>query len=141
MEELAWRAVSVKAAIVERDEREDGDRALLNFGHTLGHALEAQGRFQRLTHGEAVALGMVAALRVGVRLGVTSADLSARVVALLAKLGLPVDLDAQPVAEALPLVGLDKKRRRGALRFILLRGPGDATVHPLDPARLGALLS
>ena len=66
--EVALRSVAVKAAIVARDERESGDRALLNFGHTVGHALEAEGGFARLTHGEAVSLGMVAALRVGVAL-------------------------------------------------------------------------
>jgi shikimate kinase/3-dehydroquinate synthase len=141
VEAVAFRAVSVKAGIVARDEREDGERALLNFGHTVGHALEAEGGFHRLTHGEAVALGMVAALRIGVRLGVTPQACAARVVELLGRLGLPVDLDAQPLAAALPLVGLDKKRRRGAVRFILLGGLGEAIVHPLDPASLAALLS
>jgi shikimate kinase/3-dehydroquinate synthase len=141
VEGMAFRAVSVKAGIVARDEREDGERALLNFGHTIGHALEAEGGFQRLTHGEAVALGMVAALRIGVRLGVTPEACATRVVDLLGRLGLPVDLDAEPLAAALPLVGLDKKRRRGAVRFILVRGLGEAIVHPLDPASLEALLS
>ena len=63
-------SISVKAAVVSRDERESGERAHLNLGHTLGHALEAEGGFVRLTHGEAVSLGMVAALRVGVAMGV-----------------------------------------------------------------------
>jgi shikimate kinase/3-dehydroquinate synthase len=141
VEELALRSVAVKAAIVARDEREAGDRALLNFGHTVGHALEAQGGFTRLTHGEAVALGMVAALRVGVALGVTDAQLAERVTRLLGRLGLPADLDAQPVAEALPLMALDKKRRRGAIRFVLLRGLGDAMVRELDPASLTPILA
>ena len=121
VEELTFRAVAVKAAIVSRDERESGERALLNFGHTVGHALEAEGAFDRLTHGEAVALGTVAALRVGVASGVTDPVLAQRVVRLLGRLGLPNDLDAQPLSDALPLVALDKKRRRGAIRFVLLR--------------------
>ncbi len=140
VEELAFRSVAVKASIVARDEREAGDRAMLNFGHTVGHALEAEGRFTRLTHGEAVALGMVAALRVGVAEGVTDPALARRVAQLLERLGLPADLDAQPLAAALPFVGLDKKRRRGAIRFVLLRSLGEAVVRELDPTALSAIL-
>jgi shikimate kinase / 3-dehydroquinate synthase len=139
--DLAFRSVAVKAAIVARDEREAGDRALLNFGHTVGHALEAEGGFSRLTHGEAVALGMVAALRVGVAEGVTAPSLAARVTRLLGRLGLPVDLDAQPLAAALPLVSLDKKRRRGAIRFVLLHALGDARVREIDPGALRPILA
>jgi shikimate kinase/3-dehydroquinate synthase len=140
VEELAFRSVAVKAAIVARDELESGDRALLNFGHTVGHALEAEGGYARLTHGEAVALGMVAALRVGVAEGVTSPTLADRAVRLLSRLGLPTDLDAQPLGAALPLVALDKKRRRGSIRFVLLRALGDALVREIDPAALPRLL-
>jgi shikimate kinase/3-dehydroquinate synthase len=141
VEALAFRSVAVKAAIVSRDERESGDRALLNFGHTVGHALEAEGGFTRLTHGEAVALGMVAALRVGISEGVTSPALADRVVRLLARLGLPTDLDAQPLGSALPLVTLDKKRRRGSVRFVLVRDLGDAVIREIDPAALPQLLT
>jgi shikimate kinase/3-dehydroquinate synthase len=139
--DLALRSVAVKAAIVARDEREAGDRALLNFGHTVGHALEAEGNFSRLTHGEAVSLGMVAALRVGVAQRVTPPELADRVTRLLARLGLPVDLDAQPLSAALPLVALDKKRRRGAIRFVLLHALGDARTHEIAPAALGPILA
>jgi shikimate kinase/3-dehydroquinate synthase len=141
VEELAFRSVAVKAAIVSRDERESGDRALLNFGHTVGHALEAEGGYTRLTHGEAVALGMVAALRAGVALGVTDPEVAHRVTRLLGALGLPTDLDAQPLGAALPLVSLDKKRRRGAVRFVLLRGLGEAILRDLDPASLPSFLA
>jgi len=138
--ELARRSVAVKAAIVARDERESGERALLNLGHTVGHALEAEGGYTRLTHGEAVSLGMVAALRLGTALGVTPAETATRVEALLGRLGLPVDLEAQPLAAALPLIELDKKRRSGAIRFVLLRALGEAVVHPLPADRIRALL-
>ncbi|MFT3773801.1 MAG: 3-dehydroquinate synthase [Minicystis sp.] len=139
-QEIVQRSVAVKAAIVARDERESGDRALLNFGHTVGHALEAEGGYTRLTHGEAVSLGMVAALRVGVALGVTDAPLAERTIALLSRLGLPTDLDAQPLRAALPLVGLDKKRRGGAIRFVLLRALGEAILRPIAPDALEQLL-
>jgi shikimate kinase/3-dehydroquinate synthase len=141
VEEVAFRSVAVKASIVSRDERESGDRALLNFGHTVGHALEAEGGYTRLTHGEAVSLGMVAALRAGVALGVTDPQVALRVTQLLGRLGLPTDLDAQPLGAALPLISLDKKRRRGAVRFVLLRGLGEAFLRDLDPASLPSLLT
>jgi shikimate kinase / 3-dehydroquinate synthase len=126
LREVILRSVAVKAGIVARDERESGERALLNFGHTVGHALEAEGAFSRLTHGEAVSLGMVAMLRVGAAEGVTSEGARARVVALLERLDLPVDLDAQPLARALPLLGLDKKRTGSSLRAVLLSDIGRA---------------
>lgn len=129
VEELVHRSIAVKAAIVSRDERESGDRALLNFGHTLGHALEAEGGFTRLTHGEAVSLGMVAMLRAGRALGVTDAVDADRILALLSRLGLPVDLDAQPLAAALAFIALDKKRRGAGVRAVFLRRVGSTFLR------------
>jgi shikimate kinase/3-dehydroquinate synthase len=140
VEELAFRSVAVKSAIVSRDERESGERALLNFGHTLGHALEAEGGFQRLTHGEAVSLGMVAMLRVGRALGRTDPAEATRVITLLRRLGLPVDLDDGTLQAALPFLALDKKRRAGAVRAVLLRRVGEAELHPLAPSAFPGLL-
>ncbi|MCC6554108.1 MAG: 3-dehydroquinate synthase [Polyangiaceae bacterium] len=141
MTEVIRRSVAVKAAIVARDEREAGDRALLNFGHTLGHALEAEGAFLRLTHGEAVSLGMVAMLRAGVALGLTPPDLAARVTALLTRLGLPVRIEDQPIPAALHLLSLDKKRRATSIRAVLLQAPGHAIVEEIPHDRLAALLA
>ena len=140
VEELVYRSIAVKAAIVSRDERESGDRALLNFGHTVGHALEAQGGFTRLTHGEAVSLGMVAMLRAGRALGVTDAADADRIVALLARLGLPVNLDAQPLAEALGFVSLDKKRRGSGVRAVFLRRVGSTFLRETPLVDLPGLL-
>ena len=140
VEELCLRSVAVKAGIVSRDERESGERALLNFGHTLGHALEAEGGFARLTHGEAVSLGMVAMLRVGEALGVTDPAEAARVVALLDRLGLPVRLDPAALRAALPFLALDKKRRGGAIRAVLLTRIGEARIHPLPAEAFPGLL-
>lgn len=140
VEELVFRSVAVKAAIVGRDERESGERALLNFGHTVGHALEAEGGFTRLAHGEAVSLGMVAMLRAGLALGVTDAGDAARVLALLARLDLPVDLDAEPLAAALRFVSLDKKRSGSGVRAVLLRRLGEAFVRETALADLPGLL-
>jgi shikimate kinase/3-dehydroquinate synthase len=131
VEELVARSVAVKAGVVTRDERETGERAHLNFGHTVGHALESHGGFARLTHGEAVSLGMVAVLLAGVRLGITPRDLAERALALLAKLGLPTDLTKEPLDDAFPLIGLDKKRRGGKVRVVLLAGLGSPVVSPM----------
>ena len=117
-------SVRVKAGVVGRDEREAGERAHLNLGHTIGHALEAHGGFARLLHGEGVALGLVAAARVGRSLGLTPAALEADLVRVLERLGLPTRLDAEPLAAALPLVGLDKKRDGAEVGFVVVREPG-----------------
>ncbi|WP_437933449.1 3-dehydroquinate synthase [Sorangium sp. So ce341] len=138
--EIIRRSIAVKAAIVARDERESGDRALLNFGHTLGHALEAEGGFVRLAHGEAVSLGMVAMLRVGCSLGVTDRAAADRVVRLLARLGLPTRIEDEPVSAALRFLSLDKKRRGSSIRTVLMRDIGSTFVEPMPLDRLSSLL-
>jgi 3-dehydroquinate synthase len=137
----------MKAAIVARDERETGDRALLNLGHTFGHALEAAAGFSdRLLHGEAVALGMVLAAEFSARLGILAPEQAARATRHLAGAGLPVRLaelaGGVPNADRLmDLMAQDKKVRRGKLTFILLREIGAAYIAPdIDPALLCAFL-
>lgn len=118
-----------KAGIVERDEREAGERALLNFGHTFGHALEAETGFGTLLHGEAVAIGMLLAARLSAALGMSGEGDTARLRALLQRLGLPVDLPPGSNGEALlARMRLDKKHRAGTLRFILWHGIGKAAI-------------
>jgi len=121
----------MKAAIVARDEREDGDRALLNLGHTFGHALEAEaGYSDRLLHGESVAIGCVLAFALSARLGLCSAAEAERVTRHFAAVGLPVSpagyaTDAKILLEHMRQ---DKKVIGGALTFILVRGIGSAFV-------------
>ncbi len=139
LEEAVFRAAAVKARIVAIDERESGPRALLNFGHTLGHALEAAGGFERWTHGEAVALGIVGALRAGCALGLTPRADADRLVALLGALGLPIDLRRPEIEAALPFLALDKKRRGAAVRAVFLTAIGSAVTHDLPLAELARL--
>ena len=136
-----------KAAIVARDERETGDRALLNLGHTFGHAFEAgAGYSQRLLHGEAVALGCVLAFEFSQRQGLVGGNSVARVRAHLADAGLPTrpgDVEGGvPDADRLmDLIAQDKKVKRGRLTFILARGIGEAFVaDDVDPAAVRAFL-
>ena len=121
-------AVRVKVEVVAADERESGRRAILNFGHTVGHAIEAASGFQ-LLHGEAVSLGMVAALALGTARGVTEPGLLGRVTALLARLGLPVDVKHRLAADVLDRMGVDKKRVSGSVRFVLVPRPGQAIIE------------
>ena len=136
VEELVRRSVRVKARIVSQDERESGLRAVLNLGHTVGHALEAIGGYDRLTHGEAISLGLVAALRLGVRRGVTPSALEERIVRLLVTLGLPTDLSREPVLEAAELLAHDKKKAGKKLRFIFALDAGRVETSDLDLTEL-----
>ncbi len=138
-----------KAAIVARDERETGDRALLNLGHTFGHALEAAcGYSDRLLHGEAIAIGMALAFDFSAgRQGLSSKAEAARVIRHLAAAGLPTRIQDIPaplpaIGELMELIAQDKKIKRGRLTFILVRGIGDAFVeNGVDAAEVRAFLS
>jgi shikimate kinase/3-dehydroquinate synthase len=137
--DIVRRCIRVKARIVSADPREQGLRAVLNLGHTVGHAVEAQAGFERLTHGEAVSLGLVAALRIGTKLGHTPGDLAERTGRLLKTLGLLTAIEQEPLAEAAELIGHDKKRAGSKVSFVFARGIGDVTTVPLDLAELREL--
>ena len=128
------RSCEMKADIVRRDETEQGDRALLNLGHTFCHALEAAtGYSDRLLHGEGVAIGCALAFELSARLGLCSQEDPSRVRAHLRDMGMKVDIadipgDLPDAAGLLALMGQDKKVKDGKLRFILARGIGDAFI-------------
>jgi 3-dehydroquinate synthase len=127
--EAIARKVRYKAGVVARDETEQGERALLNLGHTFGHALETAGHYTTLLHGEGVAIGMLLAAQLSERLGMSVAADTIRLRRLLEKLGLPTTIppgmDAQ---QLLALMRLDKKNTAGVLRLILWRGIGRAEI-------------
>ena len=138
-EEIITRAVRVKADVVASDEHEGGRRAILNFGHTVGHALESASGYG-LLHGEAVALGMVAALDLGVALGAGAPALAARARSLLARLGLPVDYERRFDAPAQAGIAVDKKRRGSTIRFVLVPTPGETRFMEITPADIASHL-
>ena len=125
---------SAKAAIVAADEREVGDRALLNLGHTFGHAFEtATGYSDRLIHGEAISIGMVMAADFSARAGHCATDIPVQIRSHLAAVGLPTELGQIPgeppeTEQLMDLITQDKKVTRGQLSFVLLRGIGQAFV-------------
>jgi 3-dehydroquinate synthase len=128
-------ACQAKSDVVVEDERETGRRALLNLGHTFGHALEAATQYDsaRLVHGEGVAIGMVLAYQFSSRLNLASPDDAARVEAHLKSVGLPTRIDdipgeLPPTEKLLEAIAQDKKVKSGKLTFILTRGIGEAFV-------------
>jgi 3-dehydroquinate synthase len=127
--EAIARKVAYKAGVVARDETEQGERALLNLGHTFGHALETAGRYTTLLHGEAVAVGMVLAAQLSQQLGMGTLDDTLRLQRLLDTLGLPTDVPpGMDPKQLLALMRLDKKNTAGTLRLILWRGIGRAEI-------------
>jgi 3-dehydroquinate synthase len=145
--ELIKRSCAIKAQVVSADEREllveqpGGGRARLNFGHTVGHALEsASAGKDPLRHGEAVALGMIAAARLGVALGPGDHALEARLTRLLPRLGLPVDLDARLSAPSLERIKVDKKRAGSQLLLVLVDRVGSTVIQPVPPEKVVEIL-
>ena len=146
--EAIARSCGHKAAIVERDPLERGERALLNLGHTFGHAIEAEQGYagadrDALNHGEAVAVGMVLAARLSAMLGMAPESDTERLRSLLRAYGLPVDVPpGLAPAELLGRMRLDKKNLAGRLRLVLWRGIGKAEVVPdVDEARVLEVLA
>jgi shikimate kinase/3-dehydroquinate synthase len=131
-------AIGAKIRVVRDDERESGARALLNLGHTVGHALEAHGGYARWLHGEAVALGLLSEMRATTVLGWTPPALLERTHKLLDALGLPTQVAVSEVAAAWPYVSSDKKRSGDSVRFAVVSSPGVSRVERISLADLRA---
>ncbi len=127
------RSCEIKADVVSRDEREADVRAVLNFGHTFGHAIESQTSYAWL-HGEAVAAGMVLALTLSARLGLVPQAFADRVRRLIGRAGLPVTAPSMPWSAWRAWMRVDKKADDGAIRYVLVDGPGRAVVRGVDDA-------
>ncbi|MBV9579641.1 MAG: 3-dehydroquinate synthase [Chloroflexi bacterium] len=132
---LVARSIELKAEIVERDERESGDRMLLNYGHTVGHALEASAGYGTLLHGEAVSVGMQAAATIARRMGMLGPDAVQRQTALLEALRLPLEWPATP-DEIIGRLSLDKKRAGSRQRWVLADRIGAGRVRDDVPAEI-----
>lgn len=128
------RSVEIKADIVARDERETGERALLNFGHTFGHAIETGLGYGTWLHGEAVAAGMLLAAHLSRRLGHLQAAEVERIARLVERAGLPRAAPDLGTRRYLELMALDKKVKSGRMRFILLASLGEAYIEEATPA-------
>ena len=135
--EVIKRSMSIKAGVVSQDERETlGYRNLLNYGHTIGHALEAATEYGRLLHGEAVAIGMMGAAGIGVRMGVTPVDVLERQEEVLRRFDLPLRVSDVEMERVEAAMTLDKKAEGSNLRWVLLERVGRAVVRNDVPYEL-----
>lgn len=125
IEDMIFDCVSIKAGVVERDEKEHGERALLNFGHTAGHSIEKLHNFSTISHGEAVGIGMVMITAAGEAYGITAAGTSDRIASVLKKYGL-LTKDENSLKDIIENMNADKKRTSDSINFILLHSIGDS---------------
>jgi 3-dehydroquinate synthase len=136
------RSCEIKAAVVGRDEREQGERALLNLGHTFGHAIESATAYRQWLHGEAVGAGLAMAADMSAQCGLLPLSEAARISRLVERAGLPVHVDAVTPESALEHMRIDKKVQGGRLRLVLLRRLGEAFVSAdYPPAALAHTLA
>ena len=142
LERIIGGSCRLKARVVEQDEREAALRAVLNYGHTIGHALEAASGFTRWTHGEAVSLGIVAEARIAERRGLATAATAERQERLLDRLGLPVRLSGVDIDAVMAAIRHDKKARDGQVPFVLAPAIGAfRLVHDVTDADVRAVLT
>lgn len=137
LQEVIHAAIVAKMRVVREDEHETGARALLNLGHTVGHALEAHGGYARWLHGEAVAIGTVVELEAAARLGLGDPTLASRAAALLALFDLPTTVATSDLAAAWPFVMTDKKRVASAVKLPVVSMPGQGRVERVAIDELG----
>ncbi|MCB9722928.1 MAG: 3-dehydroquinate synthase [Spirochaetaceae bacterium] len=130
------RGCAIKAEVVARDEREGGLRRLLNFGHTLAHAIETHARYRGILHGEAVSIGMVFAAERSEALGLSPAGTRDRLAALLERAGLPTRAPDRPRRAYLSAIAVDKKKQGGNIHFVVLKGIGNAGTVSLSPREI-----
>ncbi|HYF41954.1 MAG TPA: 3-dehydroquinate synthase [Ramlibacter sp.] len=134
------RSCEIKAWVVGQDEREAGLRAILNFGHTFGHAIESGLGYGRWLHGEAVGCGMVMALELSVRLGLVGRDYASRVTSLIQRAGLPTVGPTLGAERYLELMRVDKKAEGGEIRFVVIEAPGRAALRAVPDALVREVL-
>jgi len=131
--EAIIRSASLKAQVVSQDEKERGQRIILNYGHTIAHGLEAATRYIGFLHGEAVAIGMMGAARLSQRLGILPASVVKRQQSLLRKFGLPTGFFGVNLAEIAKATEVDKKTRAKGIRWVLLEGIGKTAIRASVP--------
>lgn len=140
LHEIIRRSLTVKKYFVESDEKEQGLRKLLNFGHTIGHALEAYGQYSQWTHGEAVAMGMVWMTRCSEAAGLSRSGSAAALVQLLQKIGLPTE-SGVPLDALMTWLDRDKKKTSRGIELALMKHPGTSFIHEVPQNELKAFLA
>ncbi|MGN1202034.1 MAG: 3-dehydroquinate synthase [Eubacterium sp.] len=135
VEDMIYECLDIKRQIVENDEKEHGERALLNFGHTCGHAIEKLWNFETVSHGEAVGIGMVMITKVSERLGLTEMGTSDRIADVLKKYNLKVE-DSHSTTEIVTAMSADKKRTGTGIKFTMIKQIGDGFMYPVENSEI-----
>lgn len=130
IEDLIYECVDIKRVIVENDEKEMGERALLNFGHTCGHAIEKLWNFETVSHGEAVAIGMVMISQAGENAGLTEKGTVDRIIKILSKMNMKIK-DAHSTKEIVEAMSADKKRTNKGIKLVMLKEIGESFIKPV----------
>ncbi len=138
IEDMIFECVDIKRVIVENDEKEQGERMLLNFGHTAGHAIEKLCNFEGVSHGEAVGIGMVMITRAGENNGITAAGSADRIYNLLKKYDMPTE-DSHTLTEIIAAMGADKKRTGRGINFTMIKKIGEGFIYPVRNEDIEAL--
>ena len=139
--EVIATSCAIKARVIEKDEREDDRRAVLNFGHTVGHALEAATHYQKFLHGEAVAIGMAKAAAIAYQQGFCDTITLGRIIKLIKMAGLPTEIPEEVSTQSLvEAMELDKKSAHGKVRFVMCTGIGKTCFHSLTADQIAAAL-
>jgi len=132
IDEVIYKCCTIKKDLVEKDEKDTGDRMILNFGHTIGHSIEKYFDYEKYTHGEAVAIGMYSITKRSEALGITEPGSAERIKNILIKYNLPyevLDLDKNKILEA---IGLDKKNDKDTINIILLKKLGNVFIKNIN---------
>lgn len=129
IEDMIFECLDIKRQVVENDEKEHGERALLNFGHTCGHAIEKLWNFETISHGEAVGIGMVMITQVSEKLGITEEGTADRIINVLTKNSMKIK-DTHTTAQIVAAMSADKKRTADGIKFAVLKGIGDSFIYP-----------
>ncbi len=138
IDDVILECCDIKRGVVERDEKESGERALLNFGHTCGHSIEKLCNFSSVSHGEAVGIGMVMITRAGENAGITEKGTADKIAALLKKYSLKTEIDL-PVSDIVKNMAFDKKRTSNGINLILLKKIGESFIKPSSLDEVNAL--
>ena len=136
IDKIIYTCCSIKAAVVELDEKDTGDRMLLNFGHTIGHAIEQFFNYELYSHGEAVAMGMYSITKLGEELGMTKAGTSVAIKDILIKYNLPWDLPEIKSEDVIETISHDKKNIGDSMNFILIESIGNSFIEKIDKAKI-----
>lgn len=131
IDDLIYQCLDIKRQVVENDEKEHGERALLNFGHTCGHAIEKLWNFETVSHGVAVGIGMVMITAVSERMGITKPGTVQRIIDVLQKNNMKIE-DTHSVADIVEAMHADKKRTGSGIKFVMLREIGNSFINPVE---------